>query len=62
MSSAIASQRIGRVPSVVRPCPCRSTAITCRAFASTGSTGANMSVDIRPPCSISSGSPLPRTS
>ena len=62
MSSAMSRTSIGRSMSAVRPCPCRSTAMTRWRSLSAGRTGPNISPDPSPPCSKISGRPAPRVS
>ena len=59
MSSAMSRTSSGRSMSAVRPCPCRSTAMTWWRSASAGRIGPNISPDPSPPCSRISGRPAP---
>ena len=59
MSSAMKRMSIGRSMSAVRPCPCRSGAMTWWCPASAGRIGPNISPDPSPPCSKISGRPEP---
>src|SRR6266536_1221575 len=61
MASAMSSKRIGRWAAGERPCDCRSTPSTRRPAASASRLGPNMSAVPKPPCSTTSGEPLPRS-
>src|SRR5882724_11249545 len=59
MSLPMSTRLISRLPSDVRPWPCRSTPITCRLRASLVRLGPNISIWPRPPWRSNSGSPVP---
>ena len=59
MSSAMSRMSIGRSMSAVRPCPCRSGAMTWWFVGERGMIGPNISPDPSPPCSRISGRPVP---